>query len=72
MLRVDPSNPARSVPRPPAIAEIKVARRLATLRQENKLTLRELAERTGISAAYLNRVERQKTPINIAVLLDDR
>lgn len=71
MIRPDtPAAPAavRSAPRPPAVAEINVARRMAALRQENKLTLREVAERTGISATYLNRVERQKTPINIANL----
>jgi len=50
------------------MAEIHVARRLAALRTESNLTLRELAERTGLSDAYLNRVERQKTPINIANL----
>jgi len=52
----------------PGTAEINVARRLAALRAENGLTLRALAERTGLSDAYLNRVERQKTPINIANL----
>jgi transcriptional regulator with XRE-family HTH domain len=50
------------------MAEIHVARRLAALRTESNLTLRELAARTGLSDAYLNRVERQKTPINIANL----
>jgi len=30
--------------------------------------LRDVASRTGLSDAYLNRVERQKTPINIANL----
>lgn len=54
--------------RPPALAEVKVARRRAALRRESNLTLRELGERTGLSDAYLNRVERQKTPINIANL----
>lgn len=57
-----------SVVRPPAMAEIHVARRLAALRTESNLTLRELAGRSGLSDAYLNRVERQKTPINIANL----
>ena len=56
------------VVRPPAMAEIHVARRLAALRTESNFTLRELAERSGLSDAYLNRVERQKTPINIANL----
>lgn len=57
-----------SASRPPATAELHVARRIAALRTEANLTLRELAERTGLSDAYLNRVERQKTPINIANL----
>jgi transcriptional regulator with XRE-family HTH domain len=58
----------RTASRPPNTAELTVARRIAALRAENRLTLRELAERTGLSDAYLNRVERQKTPINIANL----
>jgi transcriptional regulator with XRE-family HTH domain len=60
--------PIRPPPRPPAIAELNVARRIAALRRESNLTLRELGERSGLSDAYLNRVERQKTPINIANL----
>jgi transcriptional regulator with XRE-family HTH domain len=59
---------SESVPRPPGTAEIHVAHRLADLRAESGLTLRDLASRTGLSDAYLNRVERQKTPINIANL----
>lgn len=55
-------------PRAPGTAELHVARRIAALRAESQLTLRELAGRTGLSDAYLNRVERQKTPINIANL----
>jgi len=42
-----------TAPRPPATAEIHVARRLAALRAESGLTLRALAERTGLSDAYL-------------------
>lgn len=41
---------------------------MAALRAESGMTLRELAEKSGLSDAYLNRVERQKTPINIANL----
>jgi transcriptional regulator with XRE-family HTH domain len=59
---------SRTATRLPATSEITVARRLAALRMESNLTLRELGERTGLSDAYLNRVERQKTPINIANL----
>ncbi len=57
-----------SPPRQPASAEIFIARRIAALRAESGMTLRELAEKCGLSDAYLNRVERQKTPINIANL----
>lgn len=38
------------------------------MRAESGLTLRDVADRSGLSGAYLNRVERQKTPINIANL----
>jgi transcriptional regulator with XRE-family HTH domain len=61
-------SPARRFVRAPAVAEVNIARRLAALRQESGLTLKALAARSGLSAAYLNRVERQKTPINIANL----
>ncbi len=54
--------------RPPAVAEVNIARRIAALRRESGLTLRQLADRSGLSDTYLNRVERQKTPINIANL----
>lgn len=62
------SKPQSPTTRSPALAELEVARRVASLRNESKLTLRELAARTGLSDSYLNRVERQKTPINIANL----
>jgi len=58
----------KTISRPPGTAEIHVARRLAALRAESGLTLRDVADRCGLSDAYLNRVERQKTPINIANL----
>jgi transcriptional regulator with XRE-family HTH domain len=58
----------KTISRPPGTAEINVARRLAALRAESGLTLRDVAQRCGLSDAYLNRVERQKTPINIANL----
>lgn len=59
---------SKTISRLPGTAEINVARRLAALRAESGLTLRDVAERCGLSDAYLNRVERQKTPINIANL----
>ena len=58
----------KSSTRPPGSAEILVAQRITALRTESRLTLRDLAAKTGLSDSYLNRVERQKTPINIANL----
>lgn len=58
----------KTISRPPATAELRIAQRIAALRKESNLTLREVAARTGLSDSYLNRVERQKTPINIANL----
>jgi transcriptional regulator with XRE-family HTH domain len=48
--------------------EAVVARRLAALRREVGLTLRELAERTGLSDAYLSRVETGQAAVTLASL----
>lgn len=52
--------------RPPV--EALVASRLAALRQEVGLTLRELAAKTGLSDAYLSRVENGQTAVTLASL----
>lgn len=48
--------------------EKKIARRLAQLRQDRGMTLRELSEQTGFSESYLSRVENLKMPVSIANL----
>lgn len=48
--------------------ETLVARRVAALRQEVGLTLRELAAKTGLSDAYLSRVENGQTAVTLASL----
>jgi transcriptional regulator with XRE-family HTH domain len=48
--------------------EQTIARRVAALRQEVGLTLREFGEKTGLSDAYLSRVENGRTALTIASL----
>lgn len=48
--------------------ELQVARRLAALRKEVGLTLRELAAKTGLSDAYLSRVENGRIAVTLATL----
>ena len=52
----------------PSLVELKVARKIASLRQDSNLTLRALGNASGLSDAYLSRVENGKTAINIANL----
>lgn len=49
----------------PKLVAVKVAERLAALRQEQGLTLRELARRCNLSESYLSRIENHKSAINI-------
>jgi transcriptional regulator with XRE-family HTH domain len=53
--------------RPPTV-EALVATRLAALRREVGLTLRELAAKTGLSDAYLSRVENGRIAVTLASL----
>ncbi|HEU5078982.1 MAG TPA: cupin domain-containing protein [Opitutaceae bacterium] len=48
--------------------EIRVANRLAALRKEVGMTLRELAAKTGLSDAYLSRVENGRIAVTLASL----
>lgn len=48
--------------------EAIVAQRLAALRREVGLTLRELSVKTGLSDAYLSRVENGQTAVTLASL----
>ncbi|HSI82451.1 MAG: helix-turn-helix domain-containing protein [Candidatus Methylacidiphilales bacterium] len=52
----------------PSATEVHVAARIAALRKEVGLTLRELASRTGLSDAYLSRVENGQTAVTLASL----
>lgn len=44
---------------------IQVANRIAALRSEQNLTLSELAKRSGLSKAYLSRLENHKAPLSV-------
>lgn len=62
---------ARATPTgPPAATPIEqtIARRVAALRREVGLTLREFGQKTGLSDAYLSRVENGRTALTIASL----
>lgn len=56
------------MPTPAPTVETQVARRLAALRREVGLTLRELATRSGLSDAYLSRVEHGRAAVTLASL----
>jgi len=49
----------------PKLVAVKVADRLASLRREQGLTLRELAQRCGLSESYVSRIENHKSAISI-------
>lgn len=63
---------ARKLPDPqpaaPSLIEQHIASRLGALRREAGLTLRELGEMTGLSDAYLSRLENGQTAVTIANL----
>jgi transcriptional regulator with XRE-family HTH domain len=48
--------------------ELNVAKRIASLRKDSSMTLKTLGELTGLSDAYLSRVENGKTAISIGNL----
>lgn len=52
----------------PVSVEARVARRVAALRKEFGLTLRELGAKTGLSDAYLSRVENGQTAVTLVSL----
>jgi transcriptional regulator with XRE-family HTH domain len=53
---------------PLSLTDVSVARRIVALREENELTLAELARLCGLSAAYLSRVENEKAAVTLASL----
>ena len=52
----------------PSMAELQAAQKIADLRRDSRMTLKALGEASGLSDAYLSRVENGKTAINIANL----
>jgi transcriptional regulator with XRE-family HTH domain len=52
----------------PIAIEQTIARRVAAQRREVGLTLREFGEKTGLSDAYLSRVENGRAALTIASL----
>jgi transcriptional regulator with XRE-family HTH domain len=59
---------AKRSPRPDGAAE-SVGRRIRELRNRRRLTLAELGERTGLSLAFLSRLERGAATMTIANLV---
>lgn len=62
------TSPRKTPETPPSLVEQHIASRLAVLRKEAGLTLRELGEMTGLSDAYLSRLENGQTAVTIANL----
>ena len=44
---------------------VRIANRLAALRKEQRLTLKQLAERAGLTETYLSRLENHKAPLPV-------
>lgn len=49
-----------------AATELELGARIRSLRQTRRMTLRQLAERAGVTESFLSQVERQKTSPSIA------
>ncbi|MBL0372697.1 XRE family transcriptional regulator [Rhizobium sp. KVB221] len=52
-----------------AIGKLYIGRKVRDLRQENRATQAQFAERIGISISYLNQIENNQRPVSAAVLL---
>jgi transcriptional regulator with XRE-family HTH domain len=57
-------------PAPPASLEPALGELIRDLRRARGLTLQELADRIGKSVGYLSQVERNKSTLSIAALMD--
>ncbi len=53
---------------PSDVAELSIGERLATLRREHRYSIRNLAERAGVSASLISDVERGKVEPSISTL----
>ena len=52
-----------------AIGKLYIGRKVRDLREANRATQSQFAERIGISASYLNQIENNQRPVSAAVLL---
>ncbi|WP_248447435.1 helix-turn-helix domain-containing protein [Sinorhizobium meliloti] len=52
-----------------AIGKLYIGRKVRDLRDSNRLTQGQFAERIGISTSYLNQIENNQRPVSAAVLL---
>ena len=52
-----------------AIGKLYIGRKVRELRQTNKATQAQFAERIGISVSYLNQIENNQRPVSASVLL---
>ncbi|NUS70068.1 MAG: helix-turn-helix transcriptional regulator, partial [Ensifer adhaerens] len=52
-----------------AIGKLYIGRKVRELREANKATQGQFAERIGISTSYLNQIENNQRPVSAAVLL---
>ena len=52
-----------------AVGKLYIGRKVRELRQENKATQAQFADRIGISISYLNQIENNQRPVSAAVLL---
>lgn len=52
-----------------AVGKLYIGRKVRELRQENKATQAQFADRIGISISYLNQIENNQRPVSASVLL---
>jgi len=52
-----------------AVGKLYIGRKVRELRQENKATQAQFADRIGISISYLNQIENNQRPVSATVLL---
>lgn len=52
-----------------AVGKLYIGRKVRDLRQANRATQAQFAERIGISVSYLNQIENNQRPVSAAVLL---
>jgi transcriptional regulator with XRE-family HTH domain len=51
-----------------AVGKLYIGRKVRELRQANRATQAQFAERIGISISYLNQIENNQRPVSAAVL----